>query len=75
MAEKFVLHVETLFAAIDDLNSAFRSSGSKGTPPSVSLLIPVLLIYDFEHRNVTRSRSTNALQEGRQLLHAPLPHS
>lgn len=29
MAEKFVLHVETLFAAIDDLNSAFRSSGSK----------------------------------------------
>ncbi|GAA5959604.1 hypothetical protein JCM3765_007214 [Sporobolomyces pararoseus] len=29
MAEKFVLHVETLFAAIDDLNSAFRSAGSK----------------------------------------------
>jgi len=30
MAEKFVLHVETLFAAIDDLNNAFRSAGSKG---------------------------------------------
>ena len=30
MAEKFVLHVETLFAAIDDLNSAFRSAASKG---------------------------------------------
>ncbi|GAA6063123.1 hypothetical protein JCM10212_002326 [Sporobolomyces blumeae] len=29
MAEKFVLHVETLFAAIDDLNSAFRAAGSK----------------------------------------------
>ncbi|GAA5907653.1 uncharacterized protein JCM6883_001848 [Sporobolomyces salmoneus] len=29
MAEKFVLHVETLFAAIDDLNFAFRSAGSK----------------------------------------------
>lgn len=30
MAEKFVLHVETLFAAIDDLNAAFRHMGSKG---------------------------------------------
>ncbi|GAA5978747.1 hypothetical protein JCM11641_006164 [Rhodosporidiobolus odoratus] len=29
MAEKFVLHVETLFAAIDDLNSAFRAAGAK----------------------------------------------
>lgn len=30
MAEKFVLHVETLFAAIDDLNAAFRDAGAKG---------------------------------------------
>ena len=30
MAEKFVLHVETLFAAIDDLNEAFRNAGAKG---------------------------------------------
>ncbi|GAA5851257.1 hypothetical protein JCM8547_004185 [Rhodosporidiobolus lusitaniae] len=29
MAEKFVLHVETLFAAIDDLNRAFRAAGAK----------------------------------------------
>ncbi|KPV75517.1 uncharacterized protein RHOBADRAFT_36373 [Rhodotorula graminis WP1] len=29
MAEKFVLHVETLFAAIDDLNAAFRAAGAK----------------------------------------------
>ncbi|GJN89320.1 hypothetical protein Rhopal_002300-T1 [Rhodotorula paludigena] len=28
MAEKFVLHVETLFAAIDDLNAAFRAAGA-----------------------------------------------
>lgn len=43
MAEKFVLHVETLFAAIDDLNAAFRHLGSKGKfffhiptiPPSI----------------------------------------
>lgn len=31
LAEKFVLHVETLFAAIDDLNAAFRNVGGKGT--------------------------------------------
>lgn len=30
MAERFVLHVETLFAAIDDLNAAFRHGGGKG---------------------------------------------
>ena len=30
MAERFVLHVETLFAAIDDLNAAFRHIGGKG---------------------------------------------
>ncbi|GAA6027221.1 hypothetical protein JCM8097_002498 [Rhodosporidiobolus ruineniae] len=29
MAEKFVLHVETLFAAIDDLNEAFKAAGAK----------------------------------------------
>ncbi|GAA6021413.1 hypothetical protein JCM10207_004725 [Rhodosporidiobolus poonsookiae] len=29
MAEKFVLHVQTLFAAIDDLNEAFRRAGAK----------------------------------------------
>ena len=30
MAEKFVLHVETLFAAIDDLIAHFRAADSKG---------------------------------------------
>ena len=30
MAEKFILHVETLFAAIDDLGSHFRRHGAKG---------------------------------------------
>ena len=30
LAERFVLHVEVLFAAIDDLNSAFRHVGGKG---------------------------------------------
>lgn len=30
MAEKFVLHVETLFAATDDINSLFRAAGAKG---------------------------------------------
>jgi len=30
MAEKFVVHVETLFAAIDDLSALFRRSRAKG---------------------------------------------
>ena len=30
MAERFVLHVETLFAAIDELSATFRHSGGKG---------------------------------------------
>lgn len=30
MAEKFVLHVETLFAAIDDLGALFRAKNAKG---------------------------------------------
>jgi len=32
MAEKFILHVEVLFAAIDDLEHHFASLNSKGTP-------------------------------------------
>lgn len=30
MAEKFVLHVETLFSAIDDLSVQFKLAGTKG---------------------------------------------
>lgn len=30
MAEKFVLHVETLFSAIDDLSVQFKQAGAKG---------------------------------------------
>lgn len=30
MAEKFVLHVETLFSAIDDLAIQFKYAGAKG---------------------------------------------
>lgn len=32
MAEKFILHVEVLFGAIDDLEHHFASNGLKGTP-------------------------------------------
>jgi hypothetical protein len=32
MAEKFILHVEVLFAAIDDLEFQFASLQLKGTP-------------------------------------------
>jgi len=31
MAEKFILHVEVLFGAIDDLEHHFASNGLKGT--------------------------------------------
>jgi hypothetical protein len=33
MAEKFVLHVETLFAAIDELGASFRAHNAKGASP------------------------------------------
>lgn len=36
MAEKFVLHVETLFAATDDLNALFRYAGDKGVYTNLS---------------------------------------
>ena len=36
MAEKFVLHVETLFSAIDDLSVQFKKAGTKGQP----ILVP-----------------------------------
>lgn len=36
MAEKFVLHVETLFSAIDDLSEQFKNAGAKGKPAALS---------------------------------------
>jgi hypothetical protein len=42
MAEKFILHVEVLFATIDDLEFHFASLGMKGTlTPSMSNNIPL----------------------------------
>lgn len=35
MAEKFVLHVETLFSAIDDLSVQFKKAGTKGEADSM----------------------------------------
>jgi hypothetical protein len=37
MAEKFILHVEVLFAAIDDLEDHFAQAQAKGNP-SISLI-------------------------------------
>lgn len=38
MAEKFVLHVETLFSAIDDLSAQFKLAGAKGSSLSFCFL-------------------------------------
>ena len=40
MAEKFILHVEVLFAAIDDLEAHFAQVRSKGTPRTTRSMLP-----------------------------------
>lgn len=37
MAERFILHVEILFAAIDDLEAQFAQEGAKGEPMALDL--------------------------------------
>lgn len=81
MAEKFVLHVETLFAAIDDLNAAFRHLGSKGKEKHRTFLINIsfLMLDNFPcytfYRNPACSRSSDAMQEGREFLFTPVAHA
>lgn len=38
LAEKFILHVEVLFAVVDDLEAQFALAGAKGQPPRLVLL-------------------------------------
>ena len=58
MAERTVLHVEVLFATIDDLEWQFAWLGIKGMLPSFG--DPCLIGY---FRNVTRQRISYALQK------------
>ena len=58
MAERTVLHVEVLFATIDDLEWQFAWVGIKGMLPSFR--DPCLIGY---FRNVTRQRISYALQK------------
>jgi len=40
LAERFILHVETLFAVIDDLEAQFALAGAKGQPPLSGMTRP-----------------------------------
>lgn len=77
MAEKFVLHVETLFSALDDLSVQFKRAGTKGEIPG-GLFVrgdrPFTILIGF-CRNFARARSSNAVQESRQLLLTALAHA
>lgn len=59
MAEKFILHVEVLFATIDDLEYHFARLKSKGLPHYASQPVRANIISTVRH--VARSRSENAL--------------
>jgi len=58
LAEKFILHVEVLFAVIDDLEAQFALAGVKGGFPDNMTCA--------DSRDVTRTRSKAAMPETRQ---------
>lgn len=61
LAEKFILHVEVLFAVIDDLEAQFALAGVKGKHPSC-------ILTDIRH--VTRTRSQAIMPKASQpILH------
>jgi hypothetical protein len=60
MAEKFILHVEVLFAAIDDLESYFSKLNVKGNRLARAPIRSSLLII-VTYRHVARQRSPYAL--------------
>lgn len=58
LAEKFILHVETLFAVIDDLEAQFALAGVKGASQ-----------FDTsDHRHVTRKGGQAAVPQAGQLF-------
>ena len=71
MAEKFILHVEVLFATIDDLEWQFTQLSMKGTLRSAP--DDQFLIWCFRH--VTCQGSTNALPKDGRFVHTLVPHS
>lgn len=71
MAEKFILHVEVLFAAIDDLEAYFAQVKNKG---ACFTLILLTIAHPFAPRDVPRSRGANAMSKDRRSVHSPLAH-
>ena len=70
MAEKFILHVEVLFGAIDDLEHHFASNGLKGThtaSPGAGLFkrgtIPRAHHWSVVFRHVSRPGGKNVVSE------------
>ena len=55
MAEKFILHVEVLFATIDDLEACFASLNMKGLSSYFSITRPRFTVCHHQ-RHVTCSR-------------------
>lgn len=54
MAEKFILHVETLFATIDDLETFFTRLSSRGEllfPPFFCKIVGWLVIFEIDKEN------------------------
>lgn len=71
MAEKFILHVEVLFATIDDLEYHFARLNMKGSCAIITWTIKLTIV----HRNVACPRSANALSENRGVVHVIVSHA
>jgi hypothetical protein len=70
MAEKFILHVEVLFATIDDLEYKFARLQLKGGLFNIWTGLQDMLLKPLSTRHVTCTRSKDALQEDGRPLHA-----
>jgi hypothetical protein len=76
MAEKFIFHVEVLFATIDELEAHFAAADAKGASVFLSLFCdtmrPLILVHSSRH--VARPGSQAPLSHHRQLLLPPRSH-
>lgn len=69
MAERFILHVEILFAAIDDLEAQFAQEGAKGQLLSPTLATVRLRTDEHVHsRDASLSRGEDVVPQDGQFL-------
>jgi hypothetical protein len=71
MAEKFILHVEVLFATLDDLEWQFAQLSMKGT----LLSVPNDQFFISRSRHVTCQGSADALPENGRFVHTLVAHA